>query len=172
MKPIIICIVGPSGCGKTDMSKYLEKTMGIKSLVSYTNRPLRPGEIDGIDHWFVDTETMKKHHYNKDFIAYTQFGGYLYGALHSDCQHHKICTYVVDEFGLEQLSKNYSLMYQIIAVYIKRSEAARKKSGITKERIKRDNSRKKLPEEFYDCIIENNGTIEEFHKKIIQALHT
>lgn len=171
MKPIIICIVGPSGSGKTDMSKYLEKSMGIKALVSYTDRPMRKGEIDGVDHWFVDTKTMKKYHNSKDFIAYTQYGGYLYGALHSDVQHHKICTYVVDEVGLSQLSKVYSLMYQVISVYIKRREDKRLRSGVTRDRKKRDNVRKKLPEEFYDCIIENNGTIEEFHQKIVKELN-
>ena len=77
---------------------------------------------------------------------------------------------MIDEAGLKSLSHTNFLMYQIIPVYIKRSEVNRRKAGVTEERIKRDNSRKKLPEEFYDCIIENNGTIEEFNKKILKSL--
>lgn len=170
MKPIIICIVGQSGSGKTYMSQYLEKTMGIKSIVSYTDRPIRNGEIDGVDHWFVSTKMMNKFHNDRDFIAYTRYGDYQYGALHSDIQRNQICSYVIDEAGLKSLSHTNFLMYQIIPVYIKRNEENRHKSGVSKERIKRDNSRKRLPEEFYDCIIENNGTIEEFNEKILKSL--
>ena len=57
-KPIIICIVGPSGSGKTTMARFLEKALDIPMLVSYTTRPKRPNEIDGVDHRFVTEDQM------------------------------------------------------------------------------------------------------------------
>ena len=50
------------------------------------------------------------------------------------------------------------------------NESNRLRHGVSPERIKRDNVRKGLPEEYYDCIINNNGTIKEFEQKILNAL--
>lgn len=171
MKPIIICIVGQSGSGKTHMSHFLQKNKNIPTIVSLTDRPMRKGEKNGIDHLFVDRFTMNLHLQNQDFIAHTLYGGFNYGALHEDIKKYPICSYVIDEKGLEEITKNFSDKYHIISVYIKMNEKNRLKNGISLDRIKRDNSRKKLPEEYYDCIIDNNGTIEEFETKILKELN-
>ena len=48
---IIVALVGPSGCGKTTLGKYL-KDMGFNWISSYTTRPMREGETDGVEHKF------------------------------------------------------------------------------------------------------------------------
>lgn len=171
MKPIIICIVGPSGSGKTYMSHFLQEKKNIPAIVSLTDRPMREGEINGIDHWFTDKHLMRYYLQQNAFIAHTLYGGYNYGALHEDINKHQICSYVIDEHGLEEITKKFSDKYQIVSVYIKMSEKNRLKHGISQDRIKRDNSRKRLPNDYYDYIIYNNGTIRDFETKILEGLN-
>src|SRR5258708_4845060 len=51
----------PSGAGKTTLSRLLiERTPGLKMLVSVTTRPMRPGEVEGRDYWFVDKSKVEQ----------------------------------------------------------------------------------------------------------------
>lgn len=140
MKPIIICIVGASGSGKTHMSKFLYEGFGIPMVVSMTTRPKRRNEIDGIDHKFVSKETINKEKKSDNILAYTQFGDYEYCALHSDIKDKPICSYVIDEVGLEYITLHFSHLYTIIAIYVERSLENRKFSGVSAERLHRDNN--------------------------------
>jgi guanylate kinase len=48
-------VAAPSGGGKTTLVRALiEREPDIRLSVSYTTRPPRPGEIDGVDYHFVD----------------------------------------------------------------------------------------------------------------------
>lgn len=50
-------VSAPSGAGKTSLVKALiESTEQIQVSVSHTTRPMRPGEIDGINYHFVSNE--------------------------------------------------------------------------------------------------------------------
>ena len=51
---MIIAISGLSGTGKTTIAKELSKITNIPISIRYTNRPMRPGETNGIDYHFVD----------------------------------------------------------------------------------------------------------------------
>jgi guanylate kinase len=45
----------PSGAGKTTLSRLLiDRMPGLRMSVSATTRPMRPGEVDGRDYFFVD----------------------------------------------------------------------------------------------------------------------
>ena len=45
----------PSGAGKTTLSRMLmEKVPDLQMSVSATTRPMRPGEVEGKDYYFVD----------------------------------------------------------------------------------------------------------------------
>ena len=61
---LMFVLSSPSGAGKTTLSRLLiDKTPGLKMSVSATTRPMRPGEVDGRDYFFVDKsrfETMAK----------------------------------------------------------------------------------------------------------------
>src|ERR1035438_10329770 len=52
---LIFVLSSPSGAGKTTLSRLLiERMPGLKMSVSATTRPMRPGEVDGRDYFFVD----------------------------------------------------------------------------------------------------------------------
>src|SRR5207237_9697710 len=52
---LMFVLSAPSGAGKTTLSRMLiERMAGLKMAVSATTRPMRPGEVDGRDYFFVD----------------------------------------------------------------------------------------------------------------------
>ena len=60
-------VSSPSGAGKTTLTRRLiqEFNPGLEFSVSYTTRPMRPGEVNGRDYWFVtpdEFENMVKAH--------------------------------------------------------------------------------------------------------------
>lgn len=51
---------GKSGAGKdTIVKEVLQKNRDIQPIVSYTTRPKRPNEVDGVDYHFVDESIFK-----------------------------------------------------------------------------------------------------------------
>ncbi len=57
-----ICFMGKSSTGKdTIFQKLLEdKELGLKTLVPYTTRPIRGGEVNGVEYFFTDEEGYRK----------------------------------------------------------------------------------------------------------------
>src|SRR5271155_3356509 len=52
---VMFVLSSPSGAGKTTLSRLLiERMPGLKMSVSATTRPMRPGEVDGRDYFFID----------------------------------------------------------------------------------------------------------------------
>lgn len=53
----IVVISGPSGSGKNTMIReILSRFQNTTKLVTATTRPQRPGEMEGIDHYFFDQQ--------------------------------------------------------------------------------------------------------------------
>jgi guanylate kinase len=51
----LFVLAAPSGGGKTSLVRaLLEREPGMRLSISYTTRPPRPGEKDGVDYHFVD----------------------------------------------------------------------------------------------------------------------
>jgi|SRR5450432_1389979 len=54
MSGTLYIVAAPSGAGKTSLTRaLLERESGIELSVSYTSRPPRPGEVDGVHYHFV-----------------------------------------------------------------------------------------------------------------------
>lgn len=166
MKPTIIAIVGASGSGKTYLSKLLQEQLGVYLIVSHTTRPMREGEIEGIDHYYI----ANAHRFGRSqMLSYTKFADYEYFALEEQVPPQGFCAYVVDERGLQFLKDNKSHKFDIVSIRVEADNDTLLKRGIAQERIKRDEDREPLPLGYYDCVIENNGTLEEFDAKIYET---
>lgn len=66
-------LVGASGSGKTTMAGILEEVFGFRRCITCTTRPLREGEVDGIDYYFC------KNFNGKDMFEHAFFGDAEYG---------------------------------------------------------------------------------------------
>src|SRR5205809_5110060 len=57
---LLFIISAPSGAGKTTLAEQLALQIPrLKLSRSYTSRPARPGEIDGVDYNFVSRERFE-----------------------------------------------------------------------------------------------------------------
>lgn len=57
----IIYIVGKSSVGKDTIYQILKKKLNIKTYVMYTTRPIRTGEKNGVDYYYLKQEEMEKY---------------------------------------------------------------------------------------------------------------
>lgn len=70
--------VGKSGSGKdTFLKKQVKK--GIKPIVSYTTRPMRSGEVDGVDYHFISNEEFNLMIANDKFLEYRVYNTLVNG---------------------------------------------------------------------------------------------
>lgn len=58
----IVYLMGKSSSGKDTIFKSLlaDGTLGLKTIVPYTTRPIRSGEKDGLEYFFTDEEGFRK----------------------------------------------------------------------------------------------------------------
>jgi guanylate kinase len=73
-----IILVGKAGSGKDFARKKLE-SRGYSYAISYTTRPPRDTEVDGVDYIFVTDDQFNKMINNGEFYEYVAFNGWYYG---------------------------------------------------------------------------------------------
>lgn len=75
----LYCLVGPTCTGKSTIEKYLN-AHGMPSVVSFTTRAPRAGEINGKDYYFKTKEEVEALLATKRGVAqYVHFRGNTYG---------------------------------------------------------------------------------------------
>lgn len=155
----IIAIVGPSGSGKTTISRAMAEA-GIPDIVSYTTRPMRPGETQGVEHLFISHEEAISMIETKAIAAYTEFGGEMYFTTIEQLHQHTYCTYVIDEIGLQMLQSMIDVdEFEVIPVFVQRN-ADDIKAQVDAARIDRDEHRSWFSRDYYDILVNNDATDE------------
>ena len=75
----LFVLAAPSGGGKTSLVRaLLEREPGMRLSISYTTRPPRPGEQDGVDYHFVDEATFKALQAAGEFLEHAYVHGNWY----------------------------------------------------------------------------------------------
>ena len=87
----IIYIMGKSACGKDTIFKRLKEELDLKSYILYTTRPMREGEKDGVDYYFISDEEMQEYIEGKreeKVLEYRQYnvvdGIWTYATIYDD----------------------------------------------------------------------------------------
>ncbi len=77
---MLIVISGPSGSGKgTIIKEIMERNKDLIYSVSYTTRPIRTGEIDGKDYFFISNKEFENLIKRDFFIEWARVYNYYYG---------------------------------------------------------------------------------------------
>ncbi len=75
-------VSAPSGAGKTTLCREARLRLAdLAYSVSYTTRPPRPGEIDGVDFHFVSETEFRARQARGEFAEWACVHGNLYGTL-------------------------------------------------------------------------------------------
>lgn len=73
-------VSAPSGAGKTSLVKaLLDAQPQVRVSVSHTTRPMRPGEVDGVNYHFVSREEFVERLEHGEFLEHAEVFGNLYG---------------------------------------------------------------------------------------------
>lgn len=112
MYPIVIGICGKSAAGKDSTATRLVeeyKKIGIpaKKVISYTTRPPREEEVDGVDYHFVDLETFIDMQYKYMFVEHTEFRGWRYGTAINSFEEDCVNVCVLNPAGMSKLQTRY-----------------------------------------------------------------
>lgn len=78
---MLIVLSGPSGVGKGTVRKAIfdQKKNDFQYSISMTTRKPRPGEVDGVDYFFVSTEEFEKRIQNGGMLEYAKYVDNYYG---------------------------------------------------------------------------------------------
>lgn len=109
----LIIISGTTCAGKgTIIKKLLEKNPNMCLSISYTSRPIRKGDVDGVDYYFITQEEFERKIKNGDFLEYAEvhYGRY-YGTPKMETEKllasGKDVILEIDVQGAEQVKKMF-----------------------------------------------------------------
>ncbi len=99
-KGILFVVSGSSGVGKGTINKaVLSHIPDIKLSISATTRPMRNGEVDGRDYFFINDEEFDARINNNEFLECAEVYSHRYGTPKKEVQ--------------EQLSQGYDILLEI-----------------------------------------------------------
>ncbi len=142
-----LILVGPGGSSKDYARKLILESFDFSPSISYTTRPIRDNEKDGVDYCFL-TEDKFKEHITEDFFYEWNFfaNKWYYGTPKKSFDSHNL--FIMTPSGIKELSikdRNSSII-----VYINPSESIRYKR--LSERKDIDNVERRMETDRIDFI--------------------
>ena len=82
---LLFIVSAPSGAGKTTLVEHLVQILPhLRMSRSYTSRPARPGERDGVDYHFISRQQFEEMITAGAFLEWADVFGNLYGTAAAD----------------------------------------------------------------------------------------
>ncbi|MES2728810.1 MAG: guanylate kinase [Pseudomonadota bacterium] len=118
---LLLVLSSPSGAGKTTITRaLLDNNTNLKLSLSYTTRPMRPGESDGVHYNFVDVPTFQAMIDDNSLLEYAKVFGNYYGTPFQPVQdalaESEDIVFDIDWQGTQQLKQR--LQNDLVTVFI------------------------------------------------------
>lgn len=179
---MVIVLLGKTSSGKDTICNQLIQK-GYKKLVTYTTRPMRPGEVQDETYHFISKEEFETLISKGFFAEYTSYntvnGVWYYGSAIDDYESNLDLIIILNPSGYEQILKNLNkeditsfYIYSNIKTIKNRLKKRGDKEEEAKRRIEADMADFKGLEDKVDHIVYNNdrNTILEVVDKILSYL--
>lgn len=122
-KTKILALIGKSGAGKDTILHSIFNPAEHHEIVSYTTRPPRDGEIDGINYHFITDDEFLALVRDGKMLEYTEFRKWYYGTGIDDLDPDKINIGVFNPAGARALLAREDL--EVLVIYIKATAKSR-----------------------------------------------
>ena len=108
----MILIAAPSGAGKNSfMGRALADFPVLEDVVTYTTRPQRAGETQGVDYHFISKQDFETKISGNFFAEWSPVHDSLYGTSHQSLEEcwaqKRVAIMDIDVQGVEKLTKIY-----------------------------------------------------------------
>lgn len=179
---MLVLLSGVSGAGKDTIKKELIRRMeNVVSLPSYTDRPIRKGEVQGENYNFITTEEFEEMIKNEELYEYDVHHEHYYGTskklMNEKIKSGKIIVKDIEVNGVKNLIELLKEDTKVVTIFLrvpkeilmKRLEKRIDKPTIKeiKLRLNRfDYEESKI--DMYDYVIKNNNL--EKSTQIIQTI--
>lgn len=89
MQPRLFVVSAPSGAGKTTLCRRLREEMpDVAYSVSFTTRPPRAGEVEGVDYYFISPDRFEAMIQDGEFLEWAYFVDHFSGTARRTVQTH------------------------------------------------------------------------------------
>lgn len=167
-----VILVGKGGAGKDFLASHLVST-GYTKDISYTTRPPREGEVNGVDYHFVEKSYFRNLMYDNFFYETAKFNGWYYGTTRESWG--KADLFIMTPTGVSEITKKDKS--KCVIVYLDIDEGTRRERlgkrvsppDSIEHRLKADEEDfKKLDQkgEFFVKISDPNFNLKETEKNI------
>lgn len=117
---LMFVVSAPSGTGKTTVAERVVQL--VPDLVlsrSYTSRPARPGESDGVDYNFITRSRFEEMIAAEAFLEWADVFGNLYGTCAADAERHlssgRDLVLVIDVQGARQVRRRCA---ELVGIFV------------------------------------------------------
>ncbi len=120
MNKKLFVISGSSGVGKgTVIDGFLKRNPQFTLSISCTTRKMRPGEVDGVNYFFLSKDEFKDCIENNKFLEWAEFAGNYYGTkqkyIHQCLEEGKNLILEIDTQGAIQVKQK---MPEAVLIFI------------------------------------------------------
>jgi len=122
-KGVLFIVSGPSGVGKTcivneALKRLRDEDYDMARVVTYTSRPKRPKEVDGIDYNFISREDFEQKIRDDFFLEFSKHINHFYGSpkiIDGNLNLGKSFILTVNIEGVRNAKKTY---YDSVSIWI------------------------------------------------------
>lgn len=141
----IFCLIGKSSCGKDTLYKRIlsDGNLPLKTLVSYTTRPIRSGETNGVEYYFLTEDQLKSLEQEDKIIElrayHTVHGIWKYFTVNDhQIDLAKYDYLVIGTLESFQKLQEYFGTKHLVPLYIEVDSGERLQRALTRERLQQE----------------------------------